>query len=95
MRQAEIVGCHRRKRPFCTTRQDPRAEAAPDRVDRQCIATAPDQLWVADVTQLPTVSGWLYLACVTDVFSRMIIGWSMTSHRRCLPTARPTWSSAP
>jgi putative transposase len=50
MRQAEIVGCHRRKRPFSTTRQDPRAEAAPDRFDRTFVATAPNQLWVADLT---------------------------------------------
>jgi putative transposase len=80
MRQAGIVGCHRRKRSFSITRQDPRADAAPDRVDRKFVATAPNQLWVADVTYVPTVQGWLYLACVTDVFSRMVIGWSMTSH---------------
>jgi putative transposase len=82
MRVAEIVGCHRRKGPFGITRQDPKAEAAPDRVDRKFVASAPNQLWVADVTYVPTVQGWLYLACVTDVFSRMIIGWSMASHRK-------------
>ncbi len=82
MRQAGIVGCHRRKRSFSITRSDPRAEAAPDRVDRKFVATAPNQLWVADVTYVPTVQGWLYLACVTDVFSRMVIGWSMASHRK-------------
>lgn len=60
MRAAEIVGCSRRKRPFSTTRQDPRAEAAPDRVDRKFVATAPSQLWVADVTYVPTVQGWLH-----------------------------------
>lgn len=82
MREAGIVGCHRRRRPFSITQQDPRAEAAPDRVDRKFVATAPNQLWVADVTYVPTVQGWLYLACVTDVFSRMVIGWSMSSHRK-------------
>lgn len=82
MRAAEIVGCHRRTRPFGITRQDPRAEAAPDRVDRKFVASAPNQLWVADVTYVPTLQGWLYLACVTDVFSRMVIGWSMASHRK-------------
>ena len=46
------------------------------------MATAPNQLWVADVTYVPTVQGWLYLACVTDVFRRMVIGWSMASHRK-------------
>jgi len=82
MRAAEIVGCHRRKRSFSITQQDPRAEAAPDRVDRKFVASALNQLWVADVTYVPTVQGWLYLACVTDVFSRMVIGWSMASHRK-------------
>jgi putative transposase len=82
MRRAELVGCHRRKRSFSITRADHRAEAAPDRVDRQFVASAPNQLWVADVTYVPTVQGWLYLACVTDVFSRMVIGWSMASHRK-------------
>jgi putative transposase len=82
MRQAGIVGCHRRKRSFSITRSDPRAEAAPDRVDRHFVAAAPNQLWVADVTYVPTVQGWLYLACVTDVFSRMVIGWSMASRRK-------------
>ena len=53
----------------------------PHRVDRTFAASAPNQLRVADVTYLPTVQGWLYLACVTDVFSRMVIGWSMASHR--------------
>jgi putative transposase len=82
MRAADIVGCHRRKRSFSITKQNPVAEVAPDLVDRQFVATAPNQLWVADVTYVPTVQGWLYLACVTDVFSRMVLGWSMASHRK-------------
>ncbi len=49
-------------------------------MDRKFVASAPNQLWVADVTYVPTVQGWLYLACVTDVLSRMVIGWSMASH---------------
>ena len=51
-------------------------------MDRTFVATAPSKLWVADVTYLRTVPGWLYLACVTDAFSRMAIGWSMASHRK-------------
>lgn len=66
MRAAEIVGCHRRKRSFSITRQNPAADIAPDRVDRKIVATAPNQLWVADATYVPTVQGWPYLACVTD-----------------------------
>jgi len=82
MKAADIVGCHRRKRSYSITRQDPTAEAAPDLVDRKFVSTEPNQLWVADVTYVPTVQGWLYLACVTDVFSRMVLGWSMASHRK-------------
>ncbi|HEX8508655.1 MAG TPA: IS3 family transposase [Propionibacteriaceae bacterium] len=83
MRQAGIVGCHRRRHKLGTTRQNPNAVVAPpDLVDRKFTATAPNQLWVADVTYVPTVQGWLYLACVTDVFSRMVLGWSMASHRK-------------
>jgi putative transposase len=82
MREGDLVGCHRRKRSFSITKQDPNAGVAPNRVDRQFVATRPNPLWVADVTYVPTVQGWLYLACVTDVFSRRIIGWSMPSHRK-------------
>ena len=82
MRDAQLVGCHRRKRSFSITTQDPKGDIAPDRVDRQFVATKPNQLWVADVTYVPTVQGWLYLACVTDVFSRLVIGWSMASSRK-------------
>jgi putative transposase len=82
MRAAGIEGCHRRKRSFSITRQDPKAAPAPDLVDRRFTATAPNQLWVADVTYVPTVQGWLYLACVTDVYSRLVLGWSMASHRK-------------
>ena len=71
-----------RKRSFSITKQNPKAEVAADLVDRKFTATAPNQLWVADVTYVPTVQGWLYLAAVTDVFSRMVIGWSMASHRK-------------
>jgi putative transposase len=76
MRKTGIAGCHRRKQSFAITKQNPAAEAAPDRVERQFSASAPNQLWVADVTYVPTVQGWLYLTCVTDVFSRMVLGWS-------------------
>ena len=54
-----------------------RAPLAPDLVQRDFRATAPNQLWVADTTYVPTAAGFLYLAIVLDVFSRRIIGWSM------------------
>ena len=81
MRQAGLVGCHRR-RAFHTTRRDPAAAPAPDLVQRSFAATAPDQLWVADITYVATWDGFLYLAVVLDVFSRRVVGWSMANHLR-------------
>jgi putative transposase len=82
MRQAHLVGCHRR-RPFHTTVRDPQAAAAPDLVQRQFMATAPNQLWIADITYVPTTrEGVLYLAVILDVFSRRVVGWAMAAHLR-------------
>jgi putative transposase len=82
MRRAGLVGCHRR-RPFPTTQRNPEAEAAPDLVRRQFVATKPNQLWIADITYVPTLlEGFLYLAVVLDVFSRRVVGWAMAEHLR-------------
>jgi putative transposase len=51
--------------------------AAPDLVKRNFSANAPDELWVADITYIPTWEGWLFLAAVMDVFTKRIVGWSM------------------
>ena len=55
---------------------------APDLVQRQFTAAAPDRLWVADITYVPTWAGFLYLAVVLDVHSRRIVGWAMADHLR-------------
>jgi putative transposase len=81
MRTAGLVGCHRRRRRGLT-RRDPQATPAPDLVQRTFTATAPDRLWTADITYIPTWSGWLYLAVVLDVFSRRVVGWAMADHLR-------------
>lgn len=52
-----------------------------DRVQRQFVATSPNQLWVADLTYVRTHEGWTYVAFVLDVFSRMIVGWQVSSLR--------------
>lgn len=77
MRAAGIQGAHLRKH-WRTTRPDPKATAAPDLVDRQFRAEAPNRLWVADFTYIKTLRGVLYLAVVLDVFSRKIVGWQMS-----------------
>jgi putative transposase len=51
-------------------------------VDRDFTATAPNQLWVADITYGPTAAGFLYLAVVLDAWSRRVVGWSMANHLR-------------
>jgi putative transposase len=82
MRHDGLLGCHRR-RPFQTTRRDPAAEPAPDLVQRTFAASAPNQLWIADITYVPTArEGFLYLAVILDVFSRRVVGWSMADHLR-------------
>ena len=81
MRSAGLVGCHRR-RGRGLTRRDPQATPAPDLVERTFTAAEPDRLWTADITYIPTWSGWLYLAVVLDVFSRRVVGWAMADHLR-------------
>jgi putative transposase len=75
MGQAGLQGAFLRKRWRCSTRQDPRATPAPDLVDRNFTAEAPNRLWVADISRIPTGEGPLWLASVRDVFSRRIVGW--------------------
>ena len=81
MRQAGLVGCHRRKKVW-TTRRNPSTAPVPDRVLRDFTATAPNRLWVADITYISTWSGFGYLATVLDVFSRRIVGWAFADHMR-------------
>jgi len=66
-----------------TTHRDPAAKPAPDLVQRAFAAQAPNQLWIADITYVPTwEEGFLYLAVILDVFSRRVVGWSMAAHLR-------------
>ena len=81
MRAAGLKGASLR-RYVVTTQADPKAERPVDLVEREFYATAPDRLWVADITYIPTWSGFLYLAMVLDVFSRKVVGWAMDTHLR-------------
>src|SRR5208337_844248 len=76
MKGAGLVGVSRR-RWVTTTVRDRDARPAPDLVERNFVATAPNRLWVADISYIPTWAGFLYLAVVLDVFSRRIVGWAM------------------
>ena len=77
MRELGIEGVTRRRFKTGTTRRDAKAKPAPDLVNRNFSAAGPHQLWVADITYVPTTAGWLYLAVVLDTWSRRIVGWAM------------------
>jgi putative transposase len=81
LKQAGLRGVSRRKWPVTTVRSTD-GRPAPDLVDRRFTATKPNELWVADITYIPTGRGTLYLAVVLDVWSRRVIGWSMATHLR-------------
>jgi putative transposase len=78
---AGIFGISRR-RGIVTTRRDHDARPAPDLVGRNFTADRINQLWVADITYVPTAAGFLYLSVVLDAFSRRIVGWAMETHLR-------------
>ena len=77
MQVAGLAGVSRRKFVTTTVRGDGRQ--APDLVERNFVSEAPDRLWVADITYVPTWAGFLYLSVVLDAFSRRIVGWSMAT----------------
>jgi putative transposase len=81
MTLAGLEGIHRR-RSTRTTVRDRDAAPAPDLVNRSFSASGPDQLWVADITYVPTWAGFLYVAVVVDAFSRRVVGWCMAGHLR-------------
>lgn len=82
MREAGISGIPARRWRRGLTRRRPGVAPHPDLVERRFSAQAPDRLWVADVSYIPTGEGWLYLASILDCYSRSIVGWSMADHLR-------------
>jgi transposase InsO family protein len=81
MGELGIAGkCGRRK--VRTTWRDPAATPARDLVGRDFTAEEPDQLWVGDITYIPTDEGWLFVASVLDVCTRTMVGWSIADHLR-------------
>lgn len=63
-------------------RESPRVTRVQDLVDRDFAAQAADELWIADITYIPTWAGFLCLAVVIDAWSRRVVGWAMASHLR-------------
>ncbi len=81
MKVAGIVGVSRRRR-LRTTRRDDQAARHPDLVQRHFVAERPNDLWVTDLTYVPTWSGVAYVCFIIDACSRMIVGWRVAAHMR-------------
>jgi putative transposase len=79
MRAAGIAGVSRRRNAPIRTRQATDHHPACDLVRRNFMAERPNELWVADITFLPTLAGFLYLAVVRDAWSRRIVGWAFST----------------
>jgi putative transposase len=79
MREAGLCAKHKR-RGLLTTRRDLSHPVAPNLLNREFRAKEPNSKWVTDITYIPTMQGWLYLAVILDLYSRMVVGWSMSGN---------------
>lgn len=79
MHQEGLLG-RRRRRFQCTTQSRHNLPVAPNLLAQDFMSTAPNQKWVGDITFIPTDEGWLYLAVMLDLFSRLVVGWAMTAY---------------
>jgi len=82
MRELGIEGISRRRKKVFTTIADPEAVRAPDLVKRNFKTAAPNQLWVTDLTYVPTRSGMAYVCFIVDAFSRRIVGWRVAANMK-------------
>src|SRR3954452_4490567 len=80
MRRHSIRAIMARPRRVRTTDSRHDLPIAPNLIARDFTAAAPNRVWLADITYIPTAEGWLYLAAVMDLFSRKIVGWAMRNH---------------
>jgi transposase InsO family protein len=88
MRDNKLCAISKKRTRINTTDSNHNFPIAPNRLDRNFGALAPNEKWVADITYIHTDEGWLFLATVLDLFSRKIVGWAMRDHMRTeLPLA--------
>jgi putative transposase len=78
MREAGLCAKGKRHR-VVTTRRDASHPVAPNLLHRDFTATEPNKKWATDITSIPTAQGWLYLAVILDLYSRAVVGWSMSA----------------
>ena len=96
MRQHGIRAHAPRRYRVCTTDSKYSLPIAANLLDRNFIADWPNQVWLADITYVPTGEGWLYLAVILDLFTRKVVGWSMREHMRAPNSPLPPspWHSS-
>jgi putative transposase len=82
MRAEGLEGVHRGKKKRTTTPDEKALEKARDLIQRDFTAKRPNEKWVSDITYIRTWQGFVYLAFILDVFSRMIVGWQIATHIR-------------
>ncbi len=82
MRQHGIRTRASRRFRVCTTDSKHSLPVAENLLDQNFVADRPDQVWLADITYIPTSEGWLYLAVILDLFTRKVVGWAMRDHLR-------------
>ena len=82
MRRQGIRAVTPRRFRVCTTDSRHDLPIAPNRLGQKFAAARPNQVWLADISYVPTSEGWLYLAVVLDLFTRKIVGWAMRDHMR-------------
>ena len=99
MRELGLASCVRKAFQPTTTQADPTKQPAANKLAQDFTAAAPNRKWVTDITYLPTAAGWVYLAVVVDLFSRKVVGWSLSTSlatklvcealRRAIESRRP------
>ena len=99
MRELGLTSCVRKAFQPTTTQADPTKQPAANKLAQDFTAAAPNRKWVTDITYLPTAAGWVYLAVVVDLFSRKVVGWSLSTSlatklvcealRRAIESRRP------
>jgi putative transposase len=82
MRQHGIQARAPRRYRVCTTDSKRSLPVAANLLDQNFVADLPNQVWLADITYIPTGEGWLYLAVILDLFTRKVVGWAMRDHMR-------------
>jgi transposase InsO family protein len=82
MRQNDLCALSKKRVRVTTTDSNHNLPIAPNVLDRNFGALAPNQKWCADITYIPTDEGWLYLATILDLYSKKIVGWAMREHMR-------------